>query len=59
MPLSIAFWVLILLWCVSGCWWGYTTSPEGRAPLVGWSLLLFLLLLVLGLKLFGGPIQGG
>ena len=59
MPLRFAFWVLMLLWLVVGGWWGYSTAPEGRWPLVGWSLLLFLLLLVVGLRIFGAPLQGG
>ncbi len=59
MRLSEAYWVLILLWVVSAAWWGVTTPAPGRWPIWGGSLILFLLLLVIGLRVFGGPIQGG
>lgn len=52
MPLSIAFWVLMLLWLAFGLWWGW----PNHGP-VGSTILLFLLFAILGWKVFGSPIQ--
>src|SRR6266849_5960887 len=51
MPLSLAYWLLLLLWTISAVYSGWATPPTGRLPFCGGALLLFLLLLVLGLKL--------
>jgi len=58
MSLSLAFWILMLLWLISGFWFGYSQPAPSRGPLIGWSLGLFLIILVLGLHAFGGPIKG-
>jgi hypothetical protein len=58
MPLSLLYWILMLFYVLFGCWWGYSQPAPGRYGVVGGSILAFLLFLVLGLKLFGGPIQG-
>ncbi len=58
MPLSLAYWILMLFWLVAGCWVGYATPAGERRPWIGWSTLLFLMFLVIGLKLFGTPIRG-
>jgi len=58
MPLELLYWILMLLWLVSGFWFGYSQPVPSRGPLIGWSLGLFLLFLVIGLKLFGAPIKG-
>jgi len=54
MPLNVAFWVLMLVWVLFGLW---TAWPNW--PLVGGNLLLFLLFLVVGWKVFGAPLHGG
>jgi putative Ca2+/H+ antiporter (TMEM165/GDT1 family) len=54
MPLSILFWVLMILWVIFAVW---TTWPDHKKS--GAHLLLFLLLLVLGWAVFGEPIQNG
>lgn len=53
MPLGLAFWILMLLWLVFGLW-----SAWPNYHLVGGSVLLFLLLLILGWKVFGQPLHG-
>lgn len=58
MTLSVAYWILMLLYLLFGGWWVWQTPPEGRPGPAGWSLLLFLILLTLGLKVFGGPLKG-
>lgn len=53
MPMAIAFWVLMLLWLVLGLWHSWPNWP-----IVGGNLLLFLLILLLGWKVFGQPLHG-
>jgi hypothetical protein len=55
MSLGLAFWILMLIWLVFGLWssWPF----EGIKPLGG-TLVLFLLLLLLGWKVFGPPLHG-
>jgi len=49
----------MLLWVATGVWWGTTLPAGGRYPVYGWSLLLFLLFIVIGLHDFGAPLRGG
>ena len=58
MPLELVYWILMLLWLVAGAWWGWSTPPPGRGPIIGWSIVLFMLFLTIGLKIFGAPIRG-
>jgi hypothetical protein len=53
MTLGLAFWILMLLWFVFGLWYSWPNHY-----LVGGNLLLFILLLLLGWKVFGAPIHG-
>lgn len=57
MTLSFVYWFLMLVWLIfGGATWFQT---EGRSwPVLGGNIILFLLFLVLGLKVFGFPIQG-
>lgn len=57
MPIGMLYWILMLLALLSSFYWGYTTPQEGRRAVGGWSLLIWLLFLLIGLKLFGHPIQ--
>ena len=59
MTLGLAFWILMLLWLVAGLWQSWP-EPEGKPkwPIVGGSLLLFILLVILGWHAFGPPIRG-
>lgn len=52
MSLGIAFWILMLIGIVFGVW---SSWPNQR--LVGGNLLLWLLLLLLGWKVFGPPLH--
>lgn len=57
MPMGILFWVIMLLWFIFGLWWNW--RPEGGpnfAPLGG-HVLLFLLFMLLGWRVFGPPLQ--
>lgn len=56
MSLGLCFWILMLIWLVFSVWsnWGAIGTKAN-----GGNLLLFILLLVLGWKVFGAPIHGG
>lgn len=52
MSRALVFWILMLLWLVLGGW-DVWRSGWAAAPVI-----LFLLLLLVGLALFGSPIKG-
>jgi len=59
MQKSLLFWVLMLLWLVVGLWGFWPAGGSAPAyPLMGWGLVLFLLIGLLGWKVFGAPLQG-
>ena len=53
MTLSLLFYVLMVLWLFFGVWGNWPNLRAG-AP----NLLLFVLILLLGIRVFGPPIQG-
>jgi len=55
MSISLAFWILMLIWFVFGAMGAYNAGGWQ-----GWSgnLLLFCLLLLLGWRVFGAPVHG-
>jgi len=58
MPIGMLFWMLMILWFVFGLWWNWPSSnePRGFGP-IGGNLLLFILLFMLGWKVFGFVVQ--
>jgi hypothetical protein len=56
MTLGLAFWILMLIWVVSGVYFGYAEFPANRFY-VGGNLMLFFLLLLLGWQTFGAPLK--
>ncbi len=59
MTIGFLFWLLMILWLLFGMWWHWGRQPA--APdfgLMGGNLLLFILLFLLGWKVFGFVIQG-
>jgi len=58
MTLSFLYWFLMLCWVLFSGLWGYRTDVGGRWSVWGSGLLIFLLFLLIGLKLFGQPIKG-
>lgn len=58
MSFELCFWILMLLWLVFGT---VTVWPRGDAKLnvsvAGGNLLVFVLLLLLGWKVFGAPLH--
>jgi hypothetical protein len=54
MSFGLLFWILMLLWFIFGMWSHFGAVPYG--PL-GSNLLLFILLLLLGWKVFGAALH--
>ena len=54
MTMAIAYWVLMLVWLVFGFWSNWPI--QGHAG-IGGTLLLFVLLALVGWKVFGPPIH--
>lgn len=59
MPIGILFWVLMVIWFVFGLWvnWPPPGNTNGWRPVAG-NLFLFVLLFLLGWKVFGFVVQG-
>jgi len=57
---GLLFWVLMLVWLIFGLWsnWQASGGTALGYGLLGGNILLFLLLGVLGWKVFGPPLQG-
>jgi hypothetical protein len=55
MSAAVLFWILMLLSLIFG-WWNWQ-GGAGRYGPVGINLLLFVLLALLGWKVFGAPIR--
>ena len=58
MTLGLCFWILMLIYLIFGLYWNWPASNPPNYPVVGGSLLLFILLLLLGWAEFGPPIRG-
>ena len=55
MSLNIAFWVIMLVWLLFGAWHLYQSA---NPMIIGGNLIVFVLFLILGWKVFGAPLQG-
>jgi hypothetical protein len=58
MSFQLAYWVLMGLWFAFGLWsaWPLTTDPAKRTAAAS-ELFLFILLVLLGWKIFGPPVH--
>jgi hypothetical protein len=55
-PIGLLYWLLVILWLIFGLWSGWPVgNPNGWRP-IGGSVLIFVLFVLIGLKLFGFPI---
>lgn len=57
MPIGILFWVLMILWFLFGLWWNVADFREGKYGPLGGNFLLFILLGLLGWRVFGPVLQ--
>lgn len=53
MTFGLAFWILMLIWLAFGLWQSWPNHS-----VVGGNLLLFIVIVLLGWKVFGAPIHG-
>lgn len=60
MTLGLIFWVLMLIWAVFGLMWNWPGTAPAVGPYgpIGNTVLLFVLLLLLGWRVFGAPVHG-
>lgn len=54
MSIGLAFWIIMLLWLLFRVWQSW---PSPGWPVAG-DLMLFILFLLVGWKVFGAPIHG-
>lgn len=57
MTKSMLFWILMLLWLILGLYLHWDVIHAGAYGLVGVNLLLFILLGLLGWRVFGSPVR--
>jgi len=53
MPISVLFWVIMIIWFFSGIYFHRSDFAGGNYGYVGGSLMLFVLLALVGWKIFG------
>jgi Na+/proline symporter len=58
MTIGAFFWLLMILWLLFGLYWNRSDIRGGNYGIAGGNMMLFVLLFLLGWKLFGFPIQG-
>lgn len=56
MTFALAYWILMLIWFVFGCWSNWPVSKASIGPMGG-SVLMFVLLVLLGWAVFGAPLH--
>ena len=57
MPIGILFWVLMILWFIFGLYWNGADIRGGNYGWLGGNVLLFVLLGLIGWKVFGPVLQ--
>jgi hypothetical protein len=59
MTMGLIYWVLMLIWLVFGIIWAgrFATGQIAQYPPTVNTILLFILFLLLGWKVFGRPVQ--
>ena len=58
MQIRLLFWILMLFWLLVGLWGFWPAGGVVAYGAVGWGLVLFLLVGLLGWRVFGPPVQG-
>jgi hypothetical protein len=57
MKIGLLFWILMLIWLLFGAWTNWPGMQTGVYGPFGGTVLLFILIGILGWKLFGPPLQ--
>ncbi len=58
MTLEVWYWLFYVLSLFFGLWYDYTYMPPGAPPWRGGPrVVLYILLLIIGLRLFGPPVK--
>jgi hypothetical protein len=57
MPIGILFWVLMILWLLLGLYWNSPEWKTGNYGILGGNILLFVLLGLIGWRVFGPVLQ--
>lgn len=57
MPLSYIFWMLMILWLVFGVGYPWFTPAPNQYVIRGGNLLLFILIALLGVQVFGSAVK--
>lgn len=57
MPLAYIFWMLMILWLIFGVGYPWFAPTPNNYVARGGNLLLFVLLLLLGLQVFGSMVK--
>lgn len=57
MTLGLLFWILMLLWLIGYGYGAFRAEAAPPWPVLAPNIILFILLLCLGWKVFGSPIQ--
>ncbi len=58
MTIGFLFWLLMILWFLFGLYWNRSDIAGGNYGWFGGNLLLFILLFLVGWRVFGFPVQG-
>lgn len=53
MPIGVLFWVIMIVWLLFGLYWNRSDFSRGNYNVVSGNLLLFILLAIIGWKVFG------
>lgn len=57
MPKEYIFWGLMIIWAIFGLGYPFVVESPNRRIVTGGNLLLFVLLALIGLKLFGSAVK--
>lgn len=57
MPIGILYWMLMILWFIFGLYWNRADLSGGNYGVMGGNLMLFILLFIIGWKMFGFVVQ--
>jgi hypothetical protein len=58
MTVGLLFWVLMLFWAIYGFAWGWPWRDAASRPIFGSWVILFVLIGVLGWRVFGPALNG-